>query len=704
MTLLAFAPVAHVLASDGKLLLAVLCWFGIQAVEPLPDQDFRLPMLTHRGVSHSLLGVFVVGGILGGAGWFLGGHGFKLLYDLLSTFVGVWDWLLGLLPELSASILAGLVPNIPPDEIVTTLQQQAGGSVDRSSFAIFGFFIGAYGVLAHLLGDVITVRGIKPFLPFSGWRFSVSSLRADSPVANAGLFGVGVLAIVVVLVATVPGAILGAGTPADLSPVGVAGAQDSGAHNGSVQINDTRTNQTQVVLESVTLPQNGYIVAQTGNDSGNQSGTVVGHTQYVRNGTFENVILELNETADASSKLSVTLYNDSTGDETLNVTGGIADTPYRTANGTPVRDSVQLGANGSESIGQNRNATTTNATVELDSTNNTTATNVTITEATLPDGGFVALHGEGFNQSGTLRGTEIAASGYLTPGTHRNLTLPVEQGVPGSSNVSRLNDTRANLSLVAYRDTDNNAQFGYTASKGRNDTPYETSDGGPVSDTGTVVLESNVERVNQQSQPAAATFSFADQQVQQRDGNASVVVRNVSLAEGGFIGIHTADFLPPTRQPIDSGLGHSQYLTAGNHSNIIVRLPPGSLAGNQTLVAVPYLDTNGNQRYDYTRSGGETDYAYIEQQNNSTVLINETATVRVPRSLRATSPASTSSITSTTVSEEPTQTATTDGNATRGAEGEQKGLLSGYSLLQLLGGALVIVLAPTVIRRLTRGR
>jgi len=55
MTLLAFAPLAYLLASDGKLLLAGVCWLGIQAVEPLPDRDFQVPGLNHRQTSHSLL-------------------------------------------------------------------------------------------------------------------------------------------------------------------------------------------------------------------------------------------------------------------------------------------------------------------------------------------------------------------------------------------------------------------------------------------------------------------------------------------------------------------------------------------------------------------------------------------------------------------------------------------------------------------------
>src|SRR5699024_896170 len=192
MTLLAFAPLAYYLVSDGKLLLAVVSLGAIHAIEPLPDQDFHVPGLTHRGVSHSLVAVLVVGGILSGAGWFLGEHLFDMVHHLITAGGDLWAALLGVLPSFSAAVLRGLVPSIPLHEVVTTLHQQAGENL-RWSLGTFGFGVGAYGIVTHLLGDVITVRGIKPFLPLSHWRLSLSSLRADSPVANSALLGLGEL-------------------------------------------------------------------------------------------------------------------------------------------------------------------------------------------------------------------------------------------------------------------------------------------------------------------------------------------------------------------------------------------------------------------------------------------------------------------------------------------------------------------------------
>jgi inner membrane protein len=47
-----------------------------------------------------------------------------------------------------------------------------------------GFTIGAFGICVHLAGDIITVSGIQPFLPFSRQRISLTNLRAASTLAN----------------------------------------------------------------------------------------------------------------------------------------------------------------------------------------------------------------------------------------------------------------------------------------------------------------------------------------------------------------------------------------------------------------------------------------------------------------------------------------------------------------------------------------
>jgi membrane-bound metal-dependent hydrolase YbcI (DUF457 family) len=679
MTLLVFAPVAYLLVGDGKLLLAVLGWLGIQAVEPLPDQDFHLPFLNHRGLSHSLVAILVIGGVLGAGGWLLGDRVFEWLYALFAAGEGLWGWVLDQLPDLSASVLAGIIPNIPPGEIVATIQQQAGSSVSRRGFAMSGFFIGAYGVFAHLLGDVITKRGIKPFLPVSGWSLSLSSLRAESPIANSSLFFLGVLAIAVVLVATVPGAVLGAGIPADLSPVGVAGAQDSGANNGSVQINASQTDRTQVVLESVTLPQNGYIVAQDGNVSKNQSDTTVGHTRYVRNGTFENVALDLNETVD-TSKLSVTLYNDSTGDETLNITGnGTTDTPYRTANGTPVRDSVQLGANGSENTTQSQNATSTNATVSF-SNQTTNGSTVTVQSVTLSEPGFVTLHTSSYADDFVgPNESMIAVSQRLSAGTHQNVTIDVSNAPPGNApglNRSQVNET-GTLAVAVYGDANANGRLDSVRSFGENDT-IVTNNTSVIHDSASVRVPSPPRQT--------ASLALENQTLQQQPQQRTLVVERARMPDGGFLVALNASYRQ-SGDPLTSIVGVSDYLSPGNHTNVTLDVRPGTLTRTQVVTVQPARDTNSNQQYDFVGSDGFQDVAYERRTGGQAEIITASAQVRVPGSDRTTQTRT------PTTGVGPTSTTTAQGDV------QGSGAPFGLSWLQFGLGALVVLVLPTFVRK-----
>jgi inner membrane protein len=67
----------------------------------------------------------------------------------------------------------------------------------------FGGFVGAYAILAHLAGDIITPAGVPLFWPLPT-NVSLSLVGADNTVANYGLLGAGVVATAGVLVAAGP--------------------------------------------------------------------------------------------------------------------------------------------------------------------------------------------------------------------------------------------------------------------------------------------------------------------------------------------------------------------------------------------------------------------------------------------------------------------------------------------------------------------
>lgn len=159
VALLLFAPVAHLLVRAGSPALAFLvgvtvCWFAM-----LPDVDHRLPGISHRGSTHTLLFAALVGTVAAGLG--------VLLIDL-----GAGDALVAV-------------------------------GVPTGRVAAFGFLLGAATVGAHLVGDWLTPAGVAPFWPLSGRRYSLGLAPAASPVANYGLFVLGVFATAVGVVSAV---------------------------------------------------------------------------------------------------------------------------------------------------------------------------------------------------------------------------------------------------------------------------------------------------------------------------------------------------------------------------------------------------------------------------------------------------------------------------------------------------------------------
>jgi inner membrane protein len=178
IVLLALAPVLYRLFTADQPVLALLAC-GVLVIEPLPDKDFVVPGLSHRGVSHSLLTAALIGALCASVGWAIG------------TYVTR-----PLLPWLQANVLVG------PQWTTWTATHFA--VLDAASLVLVGFWVGAGGICLHLLGDVITTSGIQPLVPFSRWTLNPSPLRAANPLVNRGLFVLGVVATVAVVLALTP--------------------------------------------------------------------------------------------------------------------------------------------------------------------------------------------------------------------------------------------------------------------------------------------------------------------------------------------------------------------------------------------------------------------------------------------------------------------------------------------------------------------
>jgi inner membrane protein len=149
VALLVWAPVGFLLLTLGRPAAAVLGGAAVLALTPLPDYDHRLPLVTHRGATHTLLFAGLAGAALGGAAT--------------------------LLPPAARASL-----DLPPNP----------------TLAAFCFGVGALAVGAHLLGDLLTPAGVRPLWPLSGRTYALGLATSDSRIANALLLALGVFATV----------------------------------------------------------------------------------------------------------------------------------------------------------------------------------------------------------------------------------------------------------------------------------------------------------------------------------------------------------------------------------------------------------------------------------------------------------------------------------------------------------------------------
>ena len=132
-------------------------------------------------------------------------------------------------------------------------------------------------------------------------------------------------------------------------------------------------------------------------------------------------------------------------------------------------------------------------------------------------------------------------------------------------------------------------------------------------DTGTTTTTTTTEGDGGDGEQPTASVTFDDQTT---DGS-SVTVASVTMSDGGFVAIHDSTLLDG--EVIGSVVGVSDVLDAGTHEGVDVALfggVPGAefdqdaLQEDETLIAMPHFDSNGNGTYDFVTSGGEADGPY----------------------------------------------------------------------------------------------
>jgi len=177
-----------------------------------------------------------------------------------------------------------------------------------------------------------------------------------------------------------------------------------------------------------------------------------------------------------------------------------------------------------------------------------------------------------------------------------------------------------------------------------------------------------------------ATVSISDQE---SDGS-EVVVDSAQLSDGGFIVIHDGSLLEG--EVAGSVVGNSEYLEAGSHEDVTITLDE-PMDENFTAIAMPHLDTNGNEAYDFPDADGP----YTENGSAVTASANVTVSAEPPET--ETEPPETETEPPETETEPPeteTEPMDTETEATTTAA-EGPGFTAAIALIALIAAALLAV-------------
>lgn len=154
--LLFYAPIAGVLTYYDLLSVMVFGLICAVVFSYAPDFDLWLPVVSHRGVTHTL-----VGGIVASCG---------------ASALAIWLALDGIL------------------HVNTTI-------VMLSQVGAFAFGVSFVGFLSHLAGDILTPMGITPFWPWSSRTYTLDLVYASNQRANEFLSQAGAVGVTTAIVA-----------------------------------------------------------------------------------------------------------------------------------------------------------------------------------------------------------------------------------------------------------------------------------------------------------------------------------------------------------------------------------------------------------------------------------------------------------------------------------------------------------------------
>lgn len=116
----------------------------------------------------------------------------------------------------------------------------------------------------------------------------------------------------------------------------------------------------------------------------------------------------------------------------------------------------------------------------------TGGTSVSVASATLPKGGFIAIHDDRLLDGKALESV-IGVSDALDAGTHEDIEISLYEGVPGGDYEMSMLEEDTTLIAMPHFDSDANGTYDFLTSEGETDGPY-TMDGKAVVDDAEITL------------------------------------------------------------------------------------------------------------------------------------------------------------------------------------------------------------------------
>ncbi|WP_324665177.1 DUF7282 domain-containing protein [Haloarcula sediminis] len=275
----------------------------------------------------------------------------------------------------------------------------------------------------------------------------------------------------------------------------------------TVNFEDQESDGTTVTVDNVTVPEDGYVAIH--NDSlldGDAVGSVIGVSEYLEAGTYDNLTVELFDVPGAefdeselteNGTLIAMPHEETTGDESYDFvsSNGTDDGPY-TDGGEAVTDDADI------TVGNDtdENETDETAAVTFDD-QETDGTSVTVQNVTVPEDGHVAIHNDTL-LDGDAVGSVIGVSEYLEAGDYEDIEVELFD-VPGAEfDESELTES-ATLIAMPHEETTDDESYDFVSSNGTDDGPY-TDGGEAVTDDADVTVVNDTDE-NETETPADDT-------------------------------------------------------------------------------------------------------------------------------------------------------------------------------------------------------